>query len=451
MKQLQPILWTKGTFLTPQHLQVQDRFLEDTLNFRLQALKFCGWGFSEILIDQEKLTAGNLVVTRASGIFPDGLLFDVPDADPAPPSKPLADLFDPGVNSLDVFLTVPDRRQRGMNVDVQRRDRSARYFAEVANFRDENTGSSEKPVQVARKNLRLMVEGEERQGTSALRMANVQKTAANTYRLNPRFVPPLLDLRASDYAMSLLRGIIEIMTARSTELSATRRQKNQSLADFGAADIANFWLLYTINAHFPDFSHLFEAKMAHPEELFSAMISLAGALTTFSFTIRARDLPLYNHNELGPVFTGLDEKIRLLMKTGVPPNVISLPLKLVRQAIYATPLEEEKYLVDTQMYLAISADASEDTIIKRVPEIVKVCSDSHIDHLVNQALPGIPLRHRSNPPGSIPVKLRYQYFSLNQSGPAWDAVRRSRNFAAYVPGDLPGPQMELIIILPQSS
>jgi hypothetical protein len=41
MKQLKPVLWTKGTFLTPQHLQVQDRFIEDALNFRLQALKFC--------------------------------------------------------------------------------------------------------------------------------------------------------------------------------------------------------------------------------------------------------------------------------------------------------------------------------------------------------------------------------------------------------------------------
>ena len=38
MKRLQPVIWTKGTFLTPQHLQLQDRFLEDTLQFRLEAL-----------------------------------------------------------------------------------------------------------------------------------------------------------------------------------------------------------------------------------------------------------------------------------------------------------------------------------------------------------------------------------------------------------------------------
>ncbi len=55
------------------------------------------------------------------------------------------------------------------------------------------------------------------------------------------------------------------------------RQKNQSLADFTAADIANFWLLYTINNYFPLLRHLFETRGGHPEELYSAMLSLAGA------------------------------------------------------------------------------------------------------------------------------------------------------------------------------
>jgi len=31
MRQLQPIIWSKGTFLTPQHLQTRDRFLESVL------------------------------------------------------------------------------------------------------------------------------------------------------------------------------------------------------------------------------------------------------------------------------------------------------------------------------------------------------------------------------------------------------------------------------------
>ncbi len=451
MKRLQPVIWTKGTFLTPQHLQVQDRFLEDALQFRLEALKFCPWGFSELVIDQQKLAAGDFAISRASGIFPDGLLFDIPDADPAAASRSLAELFEPGVRSVDVYLTVPDYRQRGLNVAIGQRDAGTRYVAEVATYRDENTGSSEKPVQIARKNLRFMAGGENREGNAALRIANVQKAEGDTFHLNPRFVPPLLDIRSSEYITGLLRGIIEVLSARSTQLSSTRRQKNQSLADFTASDIANFWLLYTVNSSFPVFSHLFEAKQVHPEELYSALVSLAGSLTTFSPKLRPRDLPLYDHDNLGPILADLDEKLRSLLQTVVPPNLVSLPLTLMQPSIYATSLAEDKYLADTKMYLAVSAEVSESFLIQRVPQVVKVCSATHIDHLVKNALPGVDLKHVSNPPSAIPVKLKYQYFSLNQAGAAWEAVRRARNLAAFVPGDIPKPQLELIILLPQSS
>lgn len=70
--------------------------------------------------------------------------------------------------------------------------------------------------------------------------------------------------------------------------------------------------------------------------------------------------------------------------------------------------------------------------------------------MIRQALPGIVLRHEPMPPSAIPIQLTYQYFSLNQSGPAWQAVERARNFAAYVPAEFPDPQLELVVLLPQA-
>jgi type VI secretion system protein ImpJ len=451
MKQLQPVIWSKGTFLTPQHLQVQDRFIEDSLNFRLQALRFCPWGFSELTIDQEKLAAGQLVVSRAAGVFPDGLLFDIPDSDLVPPSRVVAECFDSGADSLAVYLTVPDPRPRGVNICTSASGGNARYVAEVSTFRDENTGISEKSIQIARKNLRLLIEGENRQGMTALRMANIERREGGVFRLDPRFVPPLLNVRASEYLQGIIRGLVELLSTRSAQLAGARRQKNQSLADFSAADIANFWLLYTVNSYFPIFNLLFESKQAHPEELYAAMMELAGALTTFSSTIRARDLPLYEHDDLGPRISSLESKLRSLLETVVPTNVVSLPLKLVQPSIYATALDDEKYIKDTRMYLAISAGNSEEDLIRKAPQLLKLCSATHIDHLVKKALPGVQLTHVTNPPAAIPVKLKYQYFSLNQAGPAWEAVRRARNFAAFVPSEFPNPEMELLILLPSQN
>ena len=102
------------------------------------------------------------------------------------------------------------------------------------------------------------------------------------------------------------------------------------------------------------------------------------------------------------------------------------------------------------MYLAVSAEMGEADLINRAPQLIKVCSANHIEHLVQHALPGLQLTHLATPPGAIPMKLNFQYFSLNQAGLAWEAIGRARNLAAYVPDDIHNAQLELIILLPQA-
>lgn len=451
MRQLQPVIWSKGTFLTPQHLQTRDRFLESVLQFELEALNFCPWGLQVLRVDQEALAAGNFAVTHAAGMFPDGLPFDIPDSDPAPLPKPLAPYFDAEQTKADIYLAIPEHRERGLNVSIAERNADTRYVSTVVDLRDENTGSSAKPVQMARKNLRFLVEGESREGCTYLRVARIKRTAAGSLQQDPQFIPPLLGISASDYLVGITRRLVEILAAKSSILASGRRQRSASLADFTAADIASFWLLYTVNSHLPLLRHLYETGRVHPEKLYRVLSALGGALSTFSLKIQPRDLPAYDHDELGSCFSDLDEKVRQLLETVVPSNFVSLPLKLVQPSIHATTIEDDKYLVGTKIYLAVNSTLNEIDLSKKVPQLVKISSGTQVEELVRRAMPGIPLTHMSRPPASIPVKLNYQYFSLNQSGPAWEAVGKARNLAAYVPGDIPSPQLELIILLPQTT
>ncbi len=451
MRQLQPVIWAKGTFLSPQHLQAQDRFIESTLQYRLEALNFRPWGFYELLINEEALGEGTLAVARAAGLFPDGLAFEIPDSDPAPAPKPFVAFFEPDQQTLDVYLAIPQYRERGLNVSVAHRGADARYQAEVQNLRDENTGTNEKPIQIARKNLRILTGAESREGCSAMRVARVQRTAAGTFQLDSSFVPPLLDIGASKPLLSILRRLVEILAAKSSILAGGRRQRSQGLADFTAADIANFWLLYTVNSYLPLLRHIHETRRGHPERVFSTLIGLAGSLTTFSLDIQPRDLPLYDHDNLSGCFADLDEKLRVLLETVVPSDfVVALHLKLAQNSIYATLLDDDKYLAGTRMYLALAAEMDQAELIAKAPHLIKVGSATQVEQLVRQALPGIKLTHALKPPAAIPVKLNYQYFSLNQSGPAWEKVGKARSLAAYVPAEIKNPQLELIILLPQA-
>jgi type VI secretion system protein ImpJ len=448
MRQLQAVLWTKGVLLTPQHMQTQDHFLEDLLQFQLSSLAFFPWGLKRLVVDREALAGGTFALSSAAGILPDGLLFDMPECDKLPAPKPLDDCWEQDQESLDVFLAIPESRQGSFNVSTDRTEASTRFRAEVVMRRDENTGLSEKPIQVAQKNFRISAEGESLDGTSSLRIARVRRLPAGGFELDAHFVPPLIDIDASDYLIAIARGLVEILTAKSTAISATRRQKNQSLADFGISDVANFWLLYTVNTHLPQLRHILETSRGHPSELYKVMLSLAGALTTFSSTLHPRDLPGYDHANLAGSFGDLDQKLRELLETVVPARCETVPLRLVQPSVYAAALDQERFLAAPQLFLALKTDLEPTDTIKRAPQLVKISSSDRIDGLIKQALPGLKLTGVEKPPSTLPVRLDYSYFALGRSGPEWDAITLSRNLAVYVPSELPNVQLELIVILP---
>jgi type VI secretion system protein ImpJ len=140
MRQLQPVIWSKGVALSPQHLQAQDRFFEETLHFQLEALAFRSWGFTELQLDDTALSDGVFSISRGAGIFPDGLLVDMPASDPLPSSRMLDDCFQNGRSRCTFYLAVPQSREGGMNIGLQRAGVSTRYSTELLMLRDESNG-----------------------------------------------------------------------------------------------------------------------------------------------------------------------------------------------------------------------------------------------------------------------------------------------------------------------
>ena len=59
--------------------------MESSLKFRLDALSFRPWGFLDLHIDQEALASGQLAISRASGLFADGLALTSPTPTPRRP------------------------------------------------------------------------------------------------------------------------------------------------------------------------------------------------------------------------------------------------------------------------------------------------------------------------------------------------------------------------------
>jgi type VI secretion system protein ImpJ len=454
MKNRHRVVWTKGMFLTPQHFQTQDQFIEDALQFRFAASHFVNWGVTELDVDSEALGNGLFRLNRCSGIMPDGEPFDIPETDEMPASRAVADHFPATRESLDVYLGIPETRPRARNVTIPGPGQAdsagmlnTRYLAETRMVPDDNAGGEEKPVQVARRTFRIVFEDEYRDGFASLRIAQVIRNAAGIPILNPRFVAPCLDLASSSYLSMLLRRQIEILATKSTSLSGPRRQRGKVLAEFSPSETANFWLLHTVNSYLPELKHIWKVRHGHPEPAYVAMLRLAGALATFSLEARPENLPDYDHNDLGECFTLLDDRIRGLMETVIPSKFVAVPLELRDRFLWSGSVTEDQYFRDSQFFLAISAKMGVDDLIRKVPQLIKISSQDDIQRLIRNALPGVTLRHTPVPPAAIPMKLDNQYFSLNQGGALWDAIKLSRQLAVYAPGEIGEPKMELLIVL----
>ena len=449
MASLHPVLWTKGTLLTPQHLQAQDRYFDTLLRGQLGALVFSPWGLTRLEIDRAALAGGSIALRAVAGRFADGLLFDAPGADPLPAPRALAETWSQDQRALTVLLAVPEYRPGARNVTADESPgagtAATRWSAAEQAARDETTGLAERPIQLARPNLRLLLEGESVEGMATIPVARILRDGAGALTLDAMLVPPVLDIAASEVLVTMARRIVERVAAKAAALSGTRRQRNQGLADFSITDVASFWLLYTLNTHLPSLRHLAEVRLGHPSDLWEAMVALAGALGTFAPS--PRPLPVYDHARPGECFGALEQRLLELLETAVPESAVALPLRPVSASVQAVAVDEERLLRAPQWYLAVSAPLRQADLVARVLQGCKVGSADVVDTLIRQALPGLAMAHVAQPPSQVPVKLDFLYFALDRRGPAWEAVMRARNLAVYVPAELPQARLELVCVL----
>jgi type VI secretion system protein ImpJ len=454
MNKPQKVVWTKGMFLMPQHFQAQEEYFEQALHFRASASNFANWGFSRLGVDEASLANGLFTLRYCEGIFPDGLTFQADLIDDLPLSRPVEEFYSAAKSDhLDVYLASPQMRSSAKNFVLGPRDNSkdspVRYAVANREVTDATLGSDEKTIQVAIKSLRVLFEGENMDGFTALRVARIIQTPAGTYALKVDFVPPLLDILASDYLLNLTRRQVEVMTAKGASLSLTRRQKSGDLADFTNSEAADFWFLHTINSYLPEIDHIRKVRRGHPEVLYRAMLRLGGALTTFALNESVRDLPDYDHDDLGRSFTELDAQIRKLLEIVRQSKCIVVPLQKTDRFIWKGSIQDDRQLDATHFILSVNSAVPVEELVSKFQRLAKVSSPDELTRLIRMALPGVGLRHLSGQiPASVPINLSCQYFSLSTTGPQWNNIMQARALSVFVPAEISEPKMELLTVLP---
>src|SRR5690606_12109329 len=121
---------------------------------------------SAIEMDAEALLNGTVALLHARGILPDGLTVNIPEGDPGPDPLVLEERFSPTSDHHVVFLAIPPHRPGRANCPPEgvEEPEAPRFRPDVRLVTDEVSGTEEAPVAFARKNFRLILDGEDAAG-----------------------------------------------------------------------------------------------------------------------------------------------------------------------------------------------------------------------------------------------------------------------------------------------
>lgn len=435
-------------YLGPHHFQAQSRYFEDSIHFAAESIWFSPFGFLGLELNSEALRNGTLVLSHARGVFEDGLSFDMPSSDPLPPPRPIEAIFPPTSASLLTYLAIPKRQVLGGNCNLNGGVESkTRFIAEAHSVFDEITGGEEKSIKFGRKNLKILFEAEKTEGFHLLPMARILRDSAGRFVFDEKFVPPVLRFSCSAALMNMLRRLIEILGQKNSSFTGTTRGYDKQASGMSAQQISAFWFLHAVNSALANLRHLYLSNQGHPEELYTEMLRLGGALCTFGLETSAAAMPVYDHFDLQSCFEALDSHIRQHLELVIPTNCFSVKLEQTESYFWEGDIRDTRLLGSSRWYLSLAANIGEAELISATPALVKVCSSRFVAELVKRAIPGMKLTHVPTPPASLAPSITNQYFTVNRSGPCWDHLLESKRVGIYIPGDIPATEIELLVLL----
>jgi type VI secretion system protein ImpJ len=467
LKLLSPLVWHEGMHLSQHHFQAQSRYFEDLATFTLNQLSPGPWGLLDLRLDDGALANGTAAILHARGVLPDGTPFHFP-LDPPPPPLSVGELFSPTETSQILVLALPAHDPERPNCALDPSDPDGfRYSASTQAFLDQNSGREERSVPVARKNLRLFLEGSVPDGMVALPLARIRRDGTGHFVFDPEFVAPSMTVGASRRLVEMLDRLVDMLQAKAASLALERQQGSPGTEGGGTpGELASYWLSHAIHSVLPSLRHLLRTRSAHPERLFSELSRLSGALCTFSLDGDPVRLPVFDHASPDEGFAQLERHIRRHLDLVLPSGALAIPLVPAvavgegreetlapapdpgaPTSFFTAPLQDPRVLGRAEWYLGVRSSLSPASVSRHVPEVVKICSSRFVARLVREALPGLGMKPVPSPPAELGVRADTQYFQVLRTEPCWTAISRGNEVGIYVPSSIPDVEISLQVIL----
>ena len=426
------VLWSEGLFLRTQHFQQQDRYTETLVRGAMQASSLQNWGFGSLKLDQAALDAGQVSIETATGIFPDGTPFSIPDTMKAPEALPLNAEMPSGAVELALPLETPG----GTAFDPAHAEPTgARYRGQIEKVRDTiHRGAEAEELEVALPVPRLIAPGQDAGGYTTLIVAEVDGLRADgSVAMRENFLPPTLITQAVPNYAQILREIV-------TGLDRIADAHGEMVIGGAGRSVENLMILELANSSRPRLAHMLEQDLFHPAELYLELSGLAGRMATYgSGSRRLTDLPAYDHRMPTLAYSELMDTIRSLILSlrYVEPKSHALPVAKHTTNVWKVRVDSPEILSKSKIVLRIGSELSDEALRKIFVNQVTVGAADEFEQLWKARLPGIPLKPLHSQPREIPYDGDRLCLELDQKSEHWASLLDAPGFVVGVSGSLP--------------
>ncbi|MFM0325595.1 type VI secretion system baseplate subunit TssK [Caballeronia glebae] len=439
----QRMIWSEGLFLEPQHFQQHDRFIEHLVRSHTRATEAWSWGWAAVMLDEIALGLGKIALASAFGVLPDGTAFSFPDDASAPPLDIPADARDE-----IVLLALPLARAGAKEFDADGAiDGCIDGAIDGLRFRTTDTSVADvttstdrvAQIRVGAPNLRLMLARDATDAFATIGLARVlERRADNRVLLDPAYIPPMLHAHADPRLLGYAQELAALVHQHADRLASRLANPGRG----GVAEIADFLLLQTLNRFEPQYAHLLQVPLLHPERLYQTTLALAGDLAAFDERRRVLAYPPYRHDDLATSFEPLMRDVRQLIGQVREPDAVAIELQSRKPGVRVALINDLELVRSAGFVLAANAQMPGEALRTRFPTQVKIAPAEKLRDLVNLALPGIGLRAMPVAPRQIPFHAGFSYFELDRGGELWKELEQTGNLAMYIAGDFPALELE---------
>jgi type VI secretion system protein ImpJ len=268
----------------------------------------------------------------------------------------------------------------------------------------------------------------------------VECRADNRVVLDDAFIPTVLRCSAAAPLATFLAELQGMLHQRGEALAARAVASGRG----GAAEIADFLMLQSVNRYEPLVTHLAASAGCHPEDLYRLALEITGDL--FTLTSPARRPPQfvgYRHEALRPTFEPLIQALRSALNVVLERNAISIPLAQKKFGISVATVPDPALFDNAVFVLAARADIPVEELRSRFPLHMKLGPVEKIRDLVNLQLPGIGIQTLAVAPRQIPYHAGSVYFEIDRAGELWRALKNGGAIAIHQSGEFAGLALEL--------